>query len=99
MSGAGRRPAVYVLASQRNGTLYVGVTSDIVRRVGAHREGSSGGFAARYGCRLLVHFELFEGMLEAIAREKQIKSWSRARKLALIEAGNPGWGDLYPSVL
>ena len=67
----------------------------MVRRVGEHREGEGGGFAARYGCRVLVWFELFGGMEEAILREKQVKGWLRARKIGLIVAGNPFWEDLY----
>ena len=69
-----------MMASGRNGVLYVGVTGDLVRREGEHREGRGGGFAARYGCRVLVWFELFGGMEGAILREKQIKGWLRARR-------------------
>ena len=94
-----RRPAVYILASGRNGTLYVGVTSDLVRRVFAHRYGATPGFASRYGCTLLVYFEMHSDMTEAINREKQIKAGSRARKLALIEANNREWRDLYAEIL
>jgi putative endonuclease len=89
------QPAVYMMASRRNGTLYVGVTSDLVRRAGEHRAGTVPGFASRYGCVVLVWFELAGSMEGAILREKQIKAGSRARKLALIEAMNPGWRDLY----
>jgi putative endonuclease len=77
----------------------VGVTSDLVRRVFAHRSGEGLGFSARYGCRTLVYFKLFDDMRAAIAREKQIKAGSRARKLALIEAANSAWADLYVSIL
>jgi predicted GIY-YIG superfamily endonuclease len=99
-----RQPAIYIMASGRNGTLYVGVTSDLVRRAGQHREaGAQGapthGFAARYGCSRLVYFELLEGMTEAIAREKQIKAGSRARKITLIERNNPTWKDLYDEIV
>ena len=89
------QPAVYMMASRRNGTIYVGVTSDLVRRAWEHRTGAVPGFASRYGCVLLVWFELAGSMEGAILREKQIKAGSRARKLALIEAMNPGWRDLY----
>ena len=90
---------MYVMASQPNGTLYVGVTSDLVRRVGQHRTGASGGFADRYKCKLLVHYELYEDMPTAITREKQIKDGSRATKLKLIESGNPQWRDLYDGIV
>lgn len=94
-----RQPAVYLMASRRNGTLYVGVTADLVRRVFQHREAVGAAFTARYGCKLLVYFELHADMTAAITREKQIKAGSRARKLALIEAGNPTWRDLYEDIL
>ena len=87
------------MASRRNGTLYTGVTSDLVQRVSAHRTGSSGGFAAQHACVLLVWFELHADMPTAITREKQIKGGSRAKKLALIEATNGGWRDLYPDLV
>ncbi len=90
-----KRPCVYIMASKRNGTLYVGVTSDIGRRVYEHRSGAVDGFTKRYGCKRLVWYEPYDRMDEAIAREKQIKSRSRAKKLALIEADNPDWNDLY----
>jgi len=83
------------MASRRNGTLYVGVTSILSQRVWQHRSGAVRGFAARYGCKMLVWYELHASMLEAIAREKQIKGGSRKKKLALIEASNPSWRDLY----
>jgi putative endonuclease len=82
------------MANRRNGALYTGVTSDLVKRVWQHREGH-GGFTARYGCRLLVWFEQHSTMENAILREKQIKAGSRARKIALIEADNPLWRDLW----
>ena len=94
-----KQPAIYIVASGRNGTLYVGVTSDLVRRIGQHRAADGSGFAARYGCTRLVHFELHADMNAAITREKQIKGGSRARKLALIEAGNPSWRDLWEDIL
>ncbi len=90
-----RAPAVYIMASGRNGTLYTGVTSDLARRVSEHREGRVPGFTARYGCGSLVWYERYEVMTDAIAREKQVKGGSRAKKLALIEGMNPQWRDLY----
>jgi putative endonuclease len=90
-----KRPCVYIVASRRNGTLYVGVTSDINRRAYEHRTGAIDGFTKRYACKTLVWYERYERMDEAIVREKQIKSGSRAKKLALIEADNPEWNDLY----
>jgi putative endonuclease len=90
---------VYVLASRPDGVLYVGVAADLVRRVFQHREGLVAGFTKRYGVRRLVYFERFEGIVEAIAREKVIKEWRRAYKVRLIVAGNPGWDDLWDSIV
>ena len=89
------QPAVYMMASKRNGTLYVGVTSELPKRVWQHREGLPAGFASRYHCKLLVWYELHSTMAHAIAREKQLKGGSRKKKIALIEAGNPIWSDLF----
>ena len=93
-----RQPAVYILASKRNGTLYTGVTSDLVRRVWQHRNDLVPGFTGRYSVHRLVWFELHEEMDSAISREKQIKAGSRERKLALIEKENPAWRDLYDEI-
>ena len=93
-----KQPAVYIMASKRNGTLYTGVTSDLVQRAWQHREGLGDGFTRRYGCKLLVRFELADTMDAAIAREKQIKGGSRAKKLVLIEAMNPEWDDLFAQI-
>ena len=93
-----KRPCVYIMASRRNGTLYVGVTSDLGRRAFEHRTGAIEGLSKRYDCNLLVWFEPYERMDEAIAREKQIKAGRRAKKLALIEVINPDWADLYDSL-
>jgi putative endonuclease len=93
-----KQPAVYIMASQRNGTLYTGVTSDLLRRVHQHREGLMPGFAGRYSCKLLVWYEPHDDMSAAIAREKQIKGGSRRKKLALIESTNPAWRDLYDNL-
>ena len=93
-----RHPAVYIMANKRNGTIYVGVTSDIGRRAFEHRTGAIAGFTKRYRCRMLVWLEAHERMDEAITREKQIKSGSRKDKLALIERDNPLWKDLYETL-
>jgi putative endonuclease len=90
-----RAPCVYIMASGRNGTLYTGVTSNLSKRVHQHREGRTPGFTKRYRCRLLVFYGPCDRMDEAIAREKQIKGGSRTKKIALIEAMNPQWKDLY----
>ena len=87
-----------MMASRRNGTLYVGVTSDINRRAYEHRTGAIEGFTKRYACKTLVWFEPHNRMDEAIAREKQIKGGSRRAKLALIESMNPEWSDLYETI-
>ncbi|TCQ00265.1 putative endonuclease [Sphingomonas sp. PP-F2F-A104-K0414] len=89
-----RQPAVYILASWRNGTLYIGVTSDLMVRVAQHRAGSFGGFTRMYGVKRLVWFEIADTMEGAIGREKQLKNWHRAWKIELIEADNPTWRDL-----
>ena len=94
-----RQPAVCLMASHRNGTLYVGVTSNLVRRAAQHRSSTLDSFSKKYGCVLLVWFELHASMTKAIAREKRIKGGSRGRKLALIEAADPMWCDLYPDIL
>ena len=92
------QPAVYMLASRKNGTLYTGVTSNLVQRVWQHRNDQVPGFTGRYGVHHLVWFEIHEDMNSAITREKQIKAGSRRRKLALIEKENPGWRDLYDDI-
>lgn len=94
-----KQPAVYILASQRNGTLYIGVTSNLVKRVWEHKNDLAEGFTKKYKVHMLVYYEFFESMAIAIAREKQIKSGSRLKKLRLIEAINPGWQDLYDSIV
>ncbi|SDO13857.1 Predicted endonuclease, GIY-YIG superfamily [Methylobacterium phyllostachyos] len=93
-----REPAVYIMASRRNGTLYTGVTSNLPRRVYEHREVLLVGFTSRYACKLLVWYEPYPTMAEAITREKQIKAGSRKKKLALIEVMSPDWRDLYPDL-
>ena len=94
-----KRPAIYIMANKRNGTLYTGVTSDLIKRVYQHKSALISGFTQRYNCKHLVYYEMHEGMIEAITREKQIKAGSRKKKIALIETINPEWLDLYPSLL
>ena len=89
---------VYLLARKRNGTLYLGVTSDIVRRGHEHRTKAAAGFTSRYGVDRLVWFEVHDEPLTAIAREKELKKWRRAWKIRLIEESNPEWTDLYPGI-
>ena len=89
---------VYILASRRNGTLYVDVTNDLARRVYEHRQGELPGFTREYGVKRLVWCEARDDVREAITREKRLKRWRRAWKLALIEAGNPRWLDLYETL-
>jgi putative endonuclease len=93
-----REPCVYIMASKRNGTLYTGMTSNLSQRTWQHREGKVAGFTRKYGCKLLVFYERYDTMIDAIAREKQIKGGSRKAKLRLIEAINPEWADLYEAL-
>ncbi len=94
-----KQPCVYILASRRNGTLYVGVTSNLVQRVWQHKNNLAQGFTEKYGVHTLVWFEPHATMESAITREKTIKGWRRAWKLALIESANPAWRDLYSDVV
>ena len=87
------------MASGRNGTLYLGVTRDLVRRAWQHREGIADSFTKRYGCKTLVWFEQTPDIASAIQREKQMKEWKRRWKLRAIEEMNPDWNDLYPSLI
>jgi putative endonuclease len=93
-----KQPAVYILASGRNGTVYVGVTSNLVQRVWQHRKHLAPSFTAEHDVALLVYYELHDGMEAAIAREKQIKKWRREWKLRLIEERNPYWRDLWREI-
>jgi len=93
-----KQPAVYILASKRNGTLYTGVTNDLARRVYEHKYDMVPGFTQKHEVHRLVYFELFEDMREAITREKRIKVWKRAWKIRLIEEKNPDWKDLYDEI-
>jgi putative endonuclease len=90
-----RQYYVYIMASRKNGTLYIGVTNDVARRAYEHREGLLPGFTKRYGVKVLVHMEPFNDISTAIQREKSLKKWPRAWKIALIEESNPDWRDLY----
>ena len=90
---------VYILAGKRNGTLYIGVTNNLVRRVYEHREGLADGFTKRYGIKTLVYFEALETIAAALQREKNIKHWSREWKIDLIVASNPDWRDLYEDIV
>jgi putative endonuclease len=89
-----RAPCVYILASQPRGTLYIGVTSDLIKRLHQHREGITGGFTSRYKVHRLARYEMFGDMEQAILREKQLKRWHRPWKVGLIESENPDWHDL-----
>jgi putative endonuclease len=89
---------VYILASKIGGTLYIGVTDDIVRRVGEHKLKLAEGFTKRYDVARLVYFEVFDQIEPAIQREKRLKKWPRAWKISLIEKDNPDWNDLYPEI-
>ena len=91
-------PCVYLLASKRNGMLYAGVTSDLIKRVWGHRNHVTKGFTSKYGVGMLVWYEVHETMDSAIQHEKAIKEWRRAWKLRLIEERNPEWNDLYDSL-
>jgi putative endonuclease len=93
-----KRFAVYFLANHRQGTLYVGVTSDLVGRIWQHKTKAVPGFTSRYGCDRLVCFEMIDSAETAMARERQLKGWRRDWKINLVEANNPNWEDLYPSV-
>ena len=94
-----KRAAVYILASRRNGTLYIGVTSNLIKRVWHHRTLSAEGFSSRYSVHKLVYFELHQDISEAITREKRLKKWRRAWKLRIIEEKNPHWIDLWDQII
>lgn len=90
---------VYIMASKRNGTLYTGVTSDLIKRVWQQKSGEVEGFTSRYKVNQLVYFEIHNDVMEAIKREKNIQAWKRSWKLELIEKNNPNWNDLYNSIV
>ena len=93
-----KQPAVYILASERNGTLYIGVTSNLPQRIWQHREGLVEGFTNRYSVKMLVWYEMHESIESAIMREKALKKWRREWKLELIEQSNAQWRDLWDAV-
>ena len=97
--GMKRQPCVYLLASKQNGTLYTGVTSNLLKRVWEHKNNVVEGFTKKYGVHTLVWYEVHETMESAIQREKTIKNWKRAWKIKVIEEMNPQWRDLYPDLL
>jgi len=90
---------LYILASDRNGTLYIGVTSDLIKRIQQHKTKITDGFSKKYDVRKLVHYEQTESIHSAIAREKALKKWNRAWKINLIEQNNPNWDDLYFKII
>jgi len=94
-----KEPTIYIMTNMRNGTLYTGVTSNLIQRVYQHKCGFLPGFTKKYGCTLLVYYEYIDGTESAIIREKQLKGGSRKSKLKLIESINPDWVDLYPSII
>jgi putative endonuclease len=94
-----KQPAVYMLASKRNGTLYTGVTSDLPKRIWEHKNNVIAGFTKKYHVHMLVFYELHPDMYSAITREKQLKKWERKWKLRLIEHYNPEWNDLYERIV
>jgi predicted GIY-YIG superfamily endonuclease len=93
-----KHPAIYILTNERNGTLYTGVTSNLIQRIAQHKDKTTGGFTAKNNCNILVYYETYEDMEQAILREKQIKGGSRKKKLALIEKLNSSWKDLYEDI-
>jgi putative endonuclease len=94
-----KQPAVYILSSRKNGTLYVGVTSDLIQRIWEHRNDLVEGFTKRYGVHHLVWYEMHESMDSALKREKRMKDWKQEWKVQLIEKTNPNWEDLYYSII
>jgi putative endonuclease len=93
-----KQPAIYIMANKLNGTIYIGVTSNLIQRAYLHKAKILKGFTSRYGCTTLVYYELFETMESAILREKQLKDRPRKEKLRLIGKENPDWNDLYPTL-
>ncbi|MCL1076618.1 GIY-YIG nuclease family protein [Parashewanella spongiae] len=94
-----KQPCVYILASKRNGTLYIGVTSNLIKRIWEHKNNIVEGFTQKYSVHRLVYFEQHDNMESAITREKQLKAWKRQWKINLIEETNPSWNDLWKSIL
>jgi putative endonuclease len=94
-----KAPTVYILASKLNGTLYIGVTSDLIKRIWEHKENLVEGFTCKYNVHRLVYFEQHDSMIGALTREKQLKKWQRSWKIRLIEQDNPKWLDLYTEII
>ncbi len=94
-----RQPCVYMMASQRNGTLYIGVTSNLIKRIWAHKTNVVEGFTKKYGIHTLVWYEIHETIGSALQKEKTLKKWRRKWKIALIESFNPDWQDLYEAII
>ena len=94
-----KQPAVYILASKQNGTLYIGVTCELAKRAWTHKNNVIEGFTKRYSVHRLVYYEMHPDMTSAIVREKQLKKWNRAWKLELIESNNPEWNDLWSEII
>ena len=94
-----KQPAIYIVTNKRNGTLYVGVTSNLVQRIYQHKQAEIPGFTKKYNCKILVYYEVLGSMEGATYREKQLKGFVRRKKLELIEQFNPTWSDLYQSIL
>ena len=94
-----KQPSVYILASKKNGTVYIGVTSNLIKRIWQHKNKVVSGFTEDYKVNALVYFEPFDDMYAAITREKQLKTWNRAWKISLIEKANPKWNDLSDSIV
>ncbi len=90
---------IYIITNKKNGTLYIGVTSNLIKRIYAHKQKLVDGFSKRYGLSILVYFESFETIVDAIKREKQLKQWQRQWKITLIEKENENWDDLYESII
>ena len=93
-----KTPAIYILASKKNGTLYIGVTSQLKKRIWEHKHNRIDGFTEKYQVHQLVYFEIYENMYTALVREKQLKKWNRQWKINLIENENPDWKDLYEDI-
>ncbi len=94
-----KTPAIYITTNRKNGTLYSGVTSNLQKRIFEHKNKIIKGFSSKYNCNILVYYEIFENMIAAIEREKQIKNFSRSKKISLIEDVNKDWQDLYQKIL
>ncbi|WP_372684012.1 GIY-YIG nuclease family protein [Desulfosarcina sp.] len=89
----------YIICNKRNGTLYIGITSDLIKRTWQHKNGLVKGFSRQYGLKTLVYFEAYQNVEKAILREKRLKKWNREWKIKLIEKANPGWKDLYQRLI